>query len=64
MNEITCLGFLIFFQCQLPPTPPPADTYCQIARPIFFSKNDTRETKEQIDIANRKWKALCQRKGR
>lgn len=56
---ITCLGFLVFFQCEMPRQPPPADTYCQIAKPIRWSPNDTRLTKEQADIHNRQWKVLC-----
>lgn len=56
---ITCLGLLFFFQCEPPRTPPPADTYCQIVRPIRWDRADTRLTKEQVDTHNRQWKALC-----
>lgn len=56
---ITCLGFLFFFQCEAPRAPPPADTYCQIVKPIRFDAKDTRRTKEQVDTHNRQWVALC-----
>lgn len=38
-------------------------TFCQVARPIYWHAADTRQTKVQIDILNRKWKRLCGRKG-
>ena len=57
--NITCLGFLFAFQCQVPATPPASAPYCDIARPIYWAPGDTRETKEQADRENRKWKRLC-----
>lgn len=60
---MTCTGFaLIFVHLQCTQPAPPPDTYCQIAKPIYWSKNDTRETKAQADRENRKWKALCAKK--
>lgn len=55
-----CFGLLIMF-CEPsgPRAPPPPDTFCQQYKPIYWSKNDTRATKEQIDIRNRRWKAVC-----
>lgn len=53
-----CFGLLIMF-CQPQAAPPVADTYCQIAKPIYWDAADTRKTKEQIDTENRKWKKLC-----
>lgn len=63
MGATTCLGLIFFFVCE-PSTsaPPPPDTFCQIARPIRFSAKDTRQTKEEADFHNRKWKALCDNK--
>lgn len=58
-GSMTCVGFLFAFTCtpaQLPSAPAP---YCQIARPIYWSAQDTRATKEQADRENRKWKRLC-----
>lgn len=55
---MTCTGFAFFFvslTCT-PAAPPPADTFCQIAKPIYWSAKDTRRTKEQADIHNRKLK--------
>lgn len=61
MNGVFCLGFLFVFACepkiQVVPTP---DTYCQQYRPIYMATADTRKTKEQIDIQNRRWKRVCQ----
>ena len=54
-----CLGFLFVFTCQAAEVPPSAAPYCDIARPIYWSAQDTRDTKEQADRENRKWKRLC-----
>jgi hypothetical protein len=56
-----CFGLIIMF-CQPQAAPPVADTYCQIAKPIYWSAFDTRATKEQVDRENRKFKKLCQAK--
>lgn len=53
-----CFGLLIMF-CQPQAAPPQSDSYCQIAKPIYWSAADTRRTKEQIDTENRKFKKLC-----
>ena len=34
-------------------------TFCQVAKPMYWSAADTRKTKEQADIHNRKGKKLC-----
>ena len=58
-----CLGFLIVFACEPAAAPlPPAAPYCDIARPVLWSAQDTRATKEQADRENRKWKRLCSTK--
>jgi hypothetical protein len=57
----TCIGFLFYFICETPPQPPD-DTYCQIARPIFWSQKDSRATKIEVDTHNRIWKQLCAEK--
>ena len=36
-----------------------AASYCDVARPIYWSAKDTRATKEQADRENAKWKRLC-----
>ena len=62
MPGTLCFGLLVMF-CQ-PPAAPPATagaTFCQTAKPLYWSAADTRRTKEQADIHNRKFKALCQR---
>jgi hypothetical protein len=56
-----CVGFLFVMHCE------PADqqavasgaTFCQVAKPFYWSAKDTRSTKEQADTWNRKGKALC-----
>lgn len=57
-----CFGILVMV-CQLQQHPVPADTFCQIYSPIYWSASDTRKTKEQIDTNNRKWKRLCKSSG-
>lgn len=57
---MTCTGFAFIFAhltCTQPAPPP--DTYCHIAKPVYWSKSDTRATKEQVDRHNRVWKRLC-----
>lgn len=56
--EITCIGFLVFFSCSLPERAP-ANNYCQVAKPIYMARGDTRKTKEAVDTHNRIWKRLC-----
>lgn len=54
-----CFGIFVMF-CQQPVAPATAGAkFCDVARPIYWMKSDTRRTKEQIDILNRKGKALC-----
>lgn len=59
----TCQGVIILFfgqlTCQLPPAPPPADTFCTRYQPIYWAAGDTRGTKEQVDKMNRRWKSSC-----
>lgn len=58
---MTCTGFAFLYvalTCK-PVETPTADTFCQIARPIHWNAGDTRKTKEQADIHNRKYKRLC-----
>lgn len=54
-----CYGLILFMYCQVPEVKAPFSNYCQITRPIYWEKSDTRLTKEQINIHNRKWKAVC-----
>lgn len=53
-----CFGLFVMF-CQTPDPPPAADTYCIVYRPVYLSRKDTRKTKEQVDVNNRVWKAVC-----
>ena len=58
---MTCSGFAFLYvalTCK-PVATPPTDTFCQIARPIYWTGGDSRKTKEQADIHNRKYKRLC-----
>jgi hypothetical protein len=54
----SCIGFLFFYSCAAP-APPPTESFCLIASPIFWSARDSRKTKEQVDRHNRIWKSLC-----
>lgn len=56
---LTCVGFLFAFTCTPAAASPAAAPYCDIARPVLWSAQDTRATKEQADRENRKWKRLC-----
>lgn len=53
-----CYGLLIMF-CQVQEPVKAVNTYCDIAKPIVWAKEDTRQTKEQADRENRKYKKLC-----
>jgi len=62
---ITCKGVALVFvymTCSAPPAPPPTDTFCTNYAPVYWHSKDTRKTKEQTDINNRKWKRLCQKR--
>lgn len=61
---MACDGPVFLFWAHLtcsdvaPPTTAGA-RFCAVARPIFWSADDSRQTKEQIDSHNRAWKRLC-----
>lgn len=61
---MNCTGFafvLAFIQCSQPAPPATAGAkFCDVYKPIYWSTADTRQTKEQVDEANRVWKKLCQ----
>jgi hypothetical protein len=59
-----CFGLFIMV-CQVGKSaPPPASSYCDIAKPIYWSAQDTRATKEAIDTHNRVYKSLCMGQGK
>ncbi len=61
---MVCLGFLVMFVCEpAPKAPPPAQPYCDVARPVSWSSRDTRETKEAVDAENRKYVRFCRPRG-
>lgn len=54
-----CFGLLIML-CQQPTPPVQAHAaFCDVAKPIIWSSQDTRKTKEQADAHNRVGKELC-----
>jgi hypothetical protein len=59
---MTCIGFLIFFQCGNP-APVTVDAFCQTARVIVLSAADIRalslSSKRQIAAHNVKIRRLC-----
>lgn len=60
MQGFWCVG-LIVTRCFVQEPASAGDTFCQIAKPIYWSSADTRATKEQVDAHNRKWKRLCKK---
>lgn len=60
----TCAGAIILFWGQLTctlPQQPVSDTFCTSYTPVRWSSADTRETKEQVDANNRRWKRRCRK---
>lgn len=59
---IVCAAALILAGCPAPYRGDALDVaaYCDVAKPILWSKDDTRKTKEQADRENAKYKKLCQ----
>ena len=55
-----CYGLLFIMWCDAP-SPVATDSYCSIARPIYWNAKDTRKTKEAVDTHNRVWKATCRK---
>lgn len=58
----TCTGMIILVFGQLTctaPEQPVTDTFCTRYIPIHWSGADTRGTKEQVDLMNRRWKRDC-----
>lgn len=55
-----CVGLAIVMWCQLPPAPAvQGATFCQVAKPIYWSAADTRATKQDADRHNRIGRRLC-----
>jgi len=46
----------------LTPAPVVVGNFCAIYKPVYFSKNDTEETKRQIDLNNIVWVDQCEGK--
>lgn len=55
-----CIGLIVAY-CFSASAAPVASgaTFCQVAKPIYWSASDTRATKEQVDTHNRIGKKLC-----
>lgn len=60
---MTCTGFAFLFVSMTctPTAAPPSDTFCKIAKPIYWHANDTRGTKKQVDTLNRVYKRVCKK---
>ena len=54
-----CAALLVLPGCVTTQGRPAGATFCDTAAPIYWNKNDTRRTKEQVDTHNRIGKALC-----
>lgn len=62
--SFTCTGMIILVWGQLTctlPQQPVSDTFCTSYTPVRWSSADTRETKEQVDANNRRWKRRCRK---
>jgi hypothetical protein len=60
-GDLICFGiFVMICQPREPaPAPAPASSYCDIAKTMSWSAQDTRASKEQMDANNRVYKRLC-----
>ncbi len=58
----TCIGFLVAFHCVSNEPPQSHAAFCDVYQPVIWHANDTRGTKEQVDVLNRQWKRLCRQK--
>lgn len=55
-----CFGLLVAWCVASQPAAATAGaTFCQVAKPFYWSAADTRKTKEQADRQNRIGKKLC-----
>lgn len=54
-----CLGILVTYCTPLQQPATAGATFCQTYRPIRWSAQDTRGTKEQVDKMNRIYVRLC-----
>lgn len=52
-----CIGILVMWCSTAQPSV--VSDYCQIARPVLVSRNDTPETIRRASVELRKWKRLC-----
>jgi hypothetical protein len=63
---MNCIGFgliFVFVQCNDVLSPATAGAkFCDLYKPVYWSKDDSRQTKEQVDGNNRVWKSLCGKK--
>jgi hypothetical protein len=60
MRAAIFLALLGLAGCQTVNTPAPTGaTFCDVAKPIYWTPTDTRRTKEQVDSHNRVGKELC-----
>lgn len=57
-----CFGILLTYCALTQPGAVQGATFCQVYKPVLWSVNDTRLTKEQVDSMNRTWKRLCKAK--
>jgi hypothetical protein len=56
-----CFGLLVMY-CEAVAPPPAAAagaTFCQVARPHYWTAASTRRDKEQADVHNSRGRVLC-----
>lgn len=64
---MNCIGLgliLVMVECTQPSLPAvtAGAKFCDVYKPVYWSKDDTRQTKEQTDSNNRVWKEICGKK--
>lgn len=58
---MVCFGIFIMTCTLQSPAASQGATFCNVYRPILWSKQDTRGTKEQVDKLNRAFKRICRK---
>ena len=60
-SSTVCFGLLVVFFCPQEKPAQAVSEYCQVAKVIRASRNDTAETLAAIRAENAKFRKLCQK---
>jgi hypothetical protein len=47
---------------RLKPAPVVTGNFCAVYKPVYFSRNDTEDTKKAVTVNNASWVELCEAK--